>query len=329
MPKVPIKSPSLDKELKIEHINHIYIYSCHEDEKSLCALEMRAFFGVDSQTSILESPLKIDLNRSPFIQERIDVIYEGNSLEDIIEQIKDLQLFGSTFKVTFVKNRDIDKAEKVRFEERRKLEREVGLHIAGEADLQKPDLIFGIANVNGRWLFGEYFKNKAIWLSHKNKPNSYSTALSARLARAVVNIAIPNPTGIKAIDPCCGIGTVLVEGLSMGIDIVGSDINPLVLPGARENIAYYGLVGKVVKMDILDVTDNYDVAIIDMPYNLCSVITYDEQLKMLESTRRFAKRVVIITIEEIDSIINKAGFSVIDRCIVKKGKLNRHIMVCE
>ncbi|GAA3334615.1 hypothetical protein GCM10020331_103270 [Ectobacillus funiculus] len=75
----------------------------------------------------------------------------------------------------------------------------------------------------------------------EKKPHSYSTSLSTRVARAVANIAVPDPTGIKAIDPCCGIGTVLVEALSMGINIVGSDINPLVLPGARENIAHFWL----------------------------------------------------------------------------------------
>ena len=177
------------------------------------------------------------------------------------------------------------------------IEREIGLHIPGEAELINPELLFGIMYVNGRWVFGKYFKNEAIWLQHQKKPHSYSTALSTRVARSVANIAVPNPTGIKAIDPCCGIGTVLVEALSMGIDIVGSDINHLILPGVRENIAHFGLVGEVTLKDIRNVTDSYDVAIIDMPYNLCSVITPEEQLEMLQSTRRFANKVVIITIE--------------------------------
>jgi len=309
-------------------LNYIYnYYSCEEDELSLCALEMRAFFGIDSQSSSLESALKIDPTRSPFIKERVSVIYEGNTLEDIKKQLKDLQLSPSTFKVIFVKNSDLDEDEKVGFKERRRIEREVGLHIPGEADLLKPDLLFGIMNVSGRWVFGEYIRNEAIWLQHKTKPHSYSTALSTRVARAVVNIAVPDPIGIKAIDPCCGIGTVVVEGLSMGIDIVGSDNNHLIIPGARENIAYFGLDGEIVLKDILNITESYDVAIIDMPYNVCSVITTEEQLRMLQSARQFAEKVVIITVEDIDSIIIDAGFKIVDRGFVKKSNFIRQVIV--
>ncbi|MCQ6275254.1 RNA methyltransferase [Bacillus sp. V3B] len=310
-------------------MTYIYNYSYREDERSLCALEMRSFFGVDSKSNILESTLKIDPSRSPFIKERIDVICEGQNLQDIVEQVKGLPPLESTFKVIFVKKSDQDESEKVRFKERRIIEREIGLHIPGEADLLNPEQIFGVMIVNGRWVFGKYFKNEAIWLQHQKKPHSYSTALSTRVARSVANIAVPNPTGIKAIDPCCGIGTVLVEALSMGIDIVGSDINPLILPGVRENIAYFGLEGDVSLMDIRHVTDSYDVAIIDMPYNLCSVITPEEQLEMLQSARKFAHKLVIITIEPIDSIIIRAGFVIVDRCIVKKGMFVRQIIVCE
>uniref|UniRef100_UPI0038B618DE TRM11 family SAM-dependent methyltransferase n=1 Tax=Siminovitchia acidinfaciens TaxID=2321395 RepID=UPI0038B618DE len=127
--------------------------------------------------------------------------------------------------------------------------------------------------MNGRWIFDEYVKSESVWHRHQQKPHSYSTALNTRVARAVANIAVPEPSGIKAIDPCCGIGTVLVEALSMGIDIVGSDKNPLILDGVRENIAYFGLSGKVTFTDIRDVTSHYDVAIIDLPYNLCCAIT--------------------------------------------------------
>ena len=99
-------------------------------------------------------------------------------------------------------------------------------------------------NVNDKWIFGDYVKSEAVWYRHQKKPHGYSTALNTRVARAVVNIAIPNPSNIKAIDPCCGIGTVLVEARSMGINIVGSDRNHLILPGARETSNILVLLGK-------------------------------------------------------------------------------------
>ncbi|QED50243.1 methyltransferase domain-containing protein [Cytobacillus dafuensis] len=290
---------------------------------------MRSLFGREPQTSIVESHVKIDPSRSPFIKERISVIYEEESLQNLLKQVESLQVTGETYKVVYVKNGDRSKTEKAGFENRRAIEKDIGLHINGVADLHHPDRLFGVMVVNGRWVFGDYVKSEPVWLRHQQKPHSYSTALNTRMARAVVNIAVPNPSGIKAIDPCCGIGTVLVEALSMGIDIVGSDRNPLVLGGARENIAHFGLSSEVKLADIRDVTNQYDVAIIDLPYNLCSVITLEEKTEMLQSARRFAKKVVVVTVEPIDEILVNTGFVIMNRAAVKKGSFTREVIVCK
>lgn len=58
----------------------IYTYAFREDERSLCYMEMRSLFGVESQFNILKSTTKIDPSRSPFIKERIEVMYEGDDL---------------------------------------------------------------------------------------------------------------------------------------------------------------------------------------------------------------------------------------------------------
>lgn len=310
----------------LEPRSFLYNYALPDEERELCALEMRSFFGVDTDSSILESAIKIDPSRSPFLRGRMDVWFEGDKLEDLIEQVKQLELNGSTFKVMYVK---VSGPDKVNFKQRRRIEREVGLHIPGEPELNNPELVFALMNAGGRWVFGEYHSSEAVWLHHQQKPHSYSTSLSTRVARAVANIAVPDPTGVKAIDPCCGIGTVVVEALSMGIDMVASDVNPLILPGTRENIAHFGYTTEVKFRDIREVTGHYDVAVIDMPYNLCSVITPEEQLEMLQSTREFANKVVIVTIEPIDSIIEESGFKIADRCVVRKGTFEREIIVCE
>ena len=307
---------------------YIYTYAFSEDERSLCALEMRSFFGDVSQSNALETFVKIDPTRSPFMKERISVIYEAQSLEDLYKQVETLQMNGVTFKVIYVKNRDLPKNKQDEFKKRREIERKIGLHIKGKADLHHPDRLFGVMHVNEKWVFGEYVKSESVWFRHQQKPNDYSTALNTRVARAVVNIAIPNPTGIKAIDPCCGIGTVLVEARSMGIDMVGSDRNQLIIPGARENMIHFGLTGEINLADMRDITNHYDVAIIDLPYNLCSVITPEDQLEMLQSARRFANKVVVVTVEPVDRLLIKAGFSIIDRAVAKKGVFIREVIIC-
>lgn len=306
----------------------IYTYACRADEVSLCHLETRSFFGKEAVSNIMISPIAIDPSRSPFARERIEVMYDGDTMEQILDQVEALHFVDTTFKVIFVKTNDLEPAHKIEYDEQRSIERALGMRIEGEADVRNPDHVFGIITVGGRWYFGKYMKSTAVWLHHVKKPRSYSIALSTRVARAAANIAVPNPVGIKAIDPCCGIGTVLVEALSMGIDIVGRDINPFIARGARENIAHFGFEGAVSLGDIANITESYDVAIIDMPYNLFSTTTPEEQFDILRHARRIAAKVVVITIETIDDMIASAGLTISDRCVAKKGNFSRQIIVC-
>lgn len=267
-------------------------------------------------------------DRSPFMKERIEVMYQGEHLEDIWEQVKQIQLLDATFKVIFVKMNDLAPEHKIDFEERRAIERDIGIYIEGEANVHNPDYVFGILTWGGRWYFGNYIKSKAIWLAHMNKPRSYSIALSTRLARAAANIAVPRPNETHAIDPCCGIGTVLVEALSMGIDIVGRDINPFVVRGTLENLAHFEFKTEVVCGDIADVSNHYDAAIVDMPYNHFSHTTPEAQLSLLQHTRRISTKAVFITVDPIDELLAATGFTIQDRCTTRKGNFIRQIIVC-
>ncbi|MFX3673608.1 MAG: TRM11 family methyltransferase [Paenisporosarcina sp.] len=308
--------------------DYIYTYAYTGDEESLCFLEMRSFFGKDTPSKILKSSICIDPSRSPFIKERIEVLFEGDELSDILRQVEVIKMNNTTFKVIFVKINDLVEPDKVEYQQKREIEREIGMIIEGEADVHHPDVTYGLVPLAGRWYFGNYVKSDAVWLRHLKKPREYSTALSTRVARAVANIAVPNPDGVKAIDPCCGIGTVLVEALSMGIDIVGRDINPLVVLGSRENIAYFGLSADVDLGPIAEVDKDYDVAIIDMPYNLYTHATPEDQQSILKHARPFTKKLVVVTIDNIDHMIEQAGFIITDRCFARKGIFSREILVC-
>lgn len=307
----------------------IYTFAYTEDEKDLCKLEMRAFFGTDTEGKIIKSKCGIDPSRSPFIKERVEVLFEGDGLEDILKQAAGVKMEAATFKVIFLKINGLASADQASFSEKREVEKQIGWVIEGEADVHQPDMVFGLIPFGGRWYFGKYLQSESVWFKHLKKPHEYSTALSTRVARAVANIAVPAPEGIKAIDPCCGIGTVLVEALSMGIDIVGRDINPLVVHGSRENIAHFDLAGDVEIGAIADVEQHYDAAIIDMPYNLYTHVTPAEQLEILKNAYPFTEKLLVVTIENIDHMVEEAGFIVNDRCIAKKAGFSREILVCQ
>ena len=140
-------------DTKQKIINYIYTYAFPEDEQSLCALEMRSMFGVDTSSNLVKSKVEIDPSRSPFIKERIAVLFEETSLQELLEKVATLQLNGATFKVIYVKNASLANADKEGFELRRTIEREIGLQIDGEADFQDPDRLFGVMNVNDKWIF--------------------------------------------------------------------------------------------------------------------------------------------------------------------------------
>ncbi len=313
----------------IRQPDYIYTFAYRDGERALCQFEMRSFFGYDTEHKILKSTVAIDPSRSPFMKGRLDVLVEADTIEEIIQLAP---MFGSedkTNKVIFLKINDLQEGEAIEYNERLSIVRAVGTELQGTFDLYKPEQVFAIVPFQNRWYFGEYFHSNPIWLAHMDRPREYSTALSTKVARAVANIAVPHPQGIKAVDPCCGIGTVLIEALSMGIDIVGSDINPIVCRGARENIAYFGLTGEVLKQPIEDIDEHYDVAIIDLPYNLYTHASWEEQLSLLEHGRRIADRVVVVTIESMDERLTSVGLEIIDRCETQKQQFVREILLCQ
>lgn len=310
---------------------HTYLYTFvhHKNEHDLCRMEMRAFFGADTPSNFLFSNIEIDPSRSPFMEERLDILFAADSLEDLKADVAKMTITSDTFKVICLNKMDLGETLKIPHPQRRHIERELGLAIDGEPDLDYPEMILGIVFVNNRWYFGKHTKSISVWREHLHKPNSYSTALNTRVARAIANIAVPFPEGVQAIDPCCGIGTVVVEALSMGIQIEGRDINPLVCHGTRENIAYFGLEGTVSKGPIAEIEKHYDVAIIDLPYNVYTHITKEEQSDIIRQARRIADRCVIVTIETIDDVIEEVGFDIVDRCTTVKQSFVRQILLCQ
>ena len=167
-----------------------------------------------------------------------------------------------------------------------------------------------------------------MWLSHNKKPFSYSNALKVNVSRAVVNIAIGNNLNYKVIDPCCGIGTVLIEALSMGIDIIGYEINPSIGYNAIRNLNYFGYENIITIGDMTSIEDIYDIAIIDLPYGIFTQITAQEQLDIILSGRRIAKKLILITFEDMETQIKACGFNIEDRCTISKGNFIRHISIC-
>ena len=303
----------------------LYFINYQDNERELCKMEMRCLFNREINEKYFFSDIDISASRSPFIKSKIKIIYSDESLDRIVIKIKEDNLSYDDFKVSYVKSEQGD----VEYEDRLEATRKIGFVVNGYPDMHKPRNPLAVTKINGLWIFGEYEKNDFKWQKHNDKPYSYSNALGLRMARALVNIAMKDNEEGTLIDPCCGVGTVVIEALDLGIKVKGCEISKQIAYNARENVEFLGyLRDTIVCYDMHKIKDKYDSAIIDIPYGLFSPVTLEEQKAIIHTARNICEKMVIVTFEDMEKFIVEAGFSVIDKCVVPKGNFKRHILVC-
>lgn len=305
--------------------SYLYTYACHETEQELCLMELTELFGHEPNgENWVKSERWVDPDRSPFLTACLEVKLTGDSVERMAEQAALIQLRNRTFKVVCLKAGD-----RFSYEQLREYERIVGRAIQGQAQMKAPDVTLGMVSVSGVWRLGILHEPERTWLSHKRKPQNYSTGLSSRVARALVNLAVPRLDGATLLDPCCGMGNVLIEALSMGIKAEGYDINPLAIQGARVNLKHYGYDDNLVAIkDMNSLQGHYDAAILDLPYNLCSVLPEEEKLQMLHGLRRMSDRAVIVSTEPLREQLKHTGWNLLRHGTTRKGSFVREIWLC-
>lgn len=313
--------------MSINKNNEKYFYLVNynsEFEESLCHMELKCLLNSTMKNKYVFSDIYVNPSRSPFIKEMICIKYEEDSLDKILDKIKADKLSYDDFKVCYVR---LEKNE-IEYSERLDALKKIGMSIEGEADMHCPKIMFGVTKVEGKWIFGEYKKNDFAWHIHDKKPYEYSNALTIRVARALVNIAVGNNMNIRLVDPCCGVGTVVIEALSMGIDVRGYELNDNIAENAQRNIEFFGYDNVVTHGNMHDIEEVYDAAIIDIPYGLFTPITYEEQIAIINTARKITKKLVLVTFEDMSDSIKEAGFNIEDICYVCKGKFKRYIYIC-
>lgn len=311
-------------------MQYLYTFGFPPEEEAFCRLEQRMLFLKDcaEDVNFLVSPIAVTPNRSPFIRARVAVVEVATSLDEIVAFAHHYSVGERTFKVVCLNDKPIGCEGKITSSKRREMEIAVGSVIDGEPDLVAPDVELALVKIGNTYYFGEVMRGEAVWQKHIDRPVPYSTALSAKHARALVNITAPVLEDVRIIDPCCGVGTVLIEALSMGANILGRDMNWFVTSGSRQNIEHFGYEGVIELGPIEDVTETFDAAIIDMPYNLFTHSTDGNKQSIIASARRIANRVVFVSSEDLRADIEAERFIIIDECTIKKQQFIRNVYVC-
>lgn len=94
---------------------------------------------------------------------------------------------------------------------------------------------------------------KSWYKRDRLKPYSdpHKGLLPPKIARMMVNIALGSsePEGKTLLDPFCGSGTILLEAGELRLKLVGNDLDPVQLSGARRNLDFLKFSANLLNYD--------------------------------------------------------------------------------
>jgi tRNA (guanine10-N2)-dimethyltransferase len=130
-----------------------------------------------------------------------------------------------------------------------KLEQKLGELILNKVGGTKVDLhtpqktFFGVITQN-RFLFGlkvaEILPKPFVERRPRKRPFFHPSAVQAKLARCMVNLAQPKKDDL-VIDPFCGTAGMLIEAGLIGCRVIGLDVRRQMIDGSLRNLSHYGI----------------------------------------------------------------------------------------
>ncbi|MBI9013784.1 MAG: SAM-dependent methyltransferase [Clostridiales bacterium] len=308
-------------------VQYIYNVNYQNHEKELCSFEMRSLFGSFEEEKNFFSKHSVEPSISPYIRNRLEIIYTASSLKGIVELIETNQYNIDDFLVKFYDPSNIIPSRT----EQKTYCKEVGQVMHGYPTFKNPKNTLGLTLYQDMWYFGLLTTNNMKWKSHNDKPHSFSSSLGIYLAKVLANAAGNGDFKKTLIDPCCGVGTVLLEAKFAGYDIDGCDINDKVAEMARLNLEHFGYKSRVKTGNIKDLEKHYDAAIIDIPYGILTSTDKANQMMIIKNAKRISDKFVLVACEDMTEELIDESFEIIDCCSVRKSRNNdfiRYIWIC-
>ena len=249
----------LDQALRLETDS-----SCAEAVKHraaftrICGLEL---FNCKAKTSEIVRALRsIDLNK---------VLSESESFAVRVKRVK----------------RHASEVDEMTLE--RKLGEIILKKTKAKVNLKNPDKTFTGILTDGKFVFGvkladilpkPFFERRPT-----RKPFFHPSAMQAKLARCMVNLAKPR-VGDLVFDPFCGTGGMLVEASLIGCRVLGSDIKRRMAKGTFRNLVYFkikpeGIV--VADAKSLPIT-KVDCVVTDPPYGRSATTVKRTTMQIVE-----------------------------------------------
>jgi tRNA (guanine10-N2)-dimethyltransferase len=216
-------------------------------------------------------------------------------------------------------------------------ERMIGTMISGPVFLKNPKVEYRAILSEDRCYFGEVlftFNRSSFDARNPGKRDFFHPGvMMPRMARTLVNIAIMMK-GDWILDPFCGTGGILIEAHLLGARVIGSDFDPLMVLGSRQNIPGSELMlADATHLPLCDHT--VDTVVTDFPYGQSVCIKkadtmdqlYGDALEEIRRVLKKGKRAVVVTHRDISPIAAEY-FTIVQRHDQRVHKsLTRRILV--
>jgi len=227
------------------------------------------------------------------------------------------------------------------------LERRLGEIILKKAkgvkvNLKSPKRTFLGVLTENRFIFGlkiaEISKRPFLERRPRNRPFFHPTAMPAKLARCMVNLAQPKASEL-VFDPFCGTASVLIEAALIGCRVMGMDVQRYMVKGSLRNLLYYNvkpegmLVADAQRLPVAKV----DCVVTDPPYGRSATTLgrstqqiVEDFLSSVEDRLRKVKRICIASPKsvKVGEIGEELGFKPLESHFIRVHKsLTREIAV--
>lgn len=219
----------------------------------------------------------------------------------------------------------------------KEFERMIGTMIAGPVSLKNPAVEFRAILSEDRCYFGKVLFTFDRGSFDERNPGKrdffHPGVMMPRMARTLVNLAMVQQNDVM-LDPFCGTGGILIEAHLLGARAAGSDFDPLMVLGSRQNIPASDLMlADATRLPFGD--HSVDAVVTDFPYGQSVCIKksdtmdmlYGDALEEIHRVLKPEKRAVVVTHRDISPIAAE-HFTILQRHDQRVHKsLTRRVLV--
>ena len=288
-------------------MTNLYRLAYTPEEQEVAEAEAWALIGVEPKgRRLLTADRAVDVTGAAHVALGAAELAAGPDLAELAQAVAALQLAPDRFRIEVAKS---PAARGLPLPDSPVIARTLADCLDGYPDLSHPQIEFVCLASPGDWRFGQVLsRSDRGWSRHRAVPHSYSNALPTRLARAMVNlVATPGDT---IIDPCCGVGTILIEAESAGIAAVGFELNERLARYARANLRHFGLPARVAVGDARHIGGRCDAVVTDLPYGWTTPVDRNLYADILANAASLAPRLAVVSGDDLTDLLSGLGLHV-------------------